>query len=95
MAHLGFPETEEGKDEQIQSENNAHRLFQREGCGPQRQRMKTALEGRRFESIPAIQAAVTTASNEVPVEAFEGAYRAWESRWKKCVAAHGQYFEEY
>jgi hypothetical protein len=52
-------------------------------------------KGRRFESIPAIQAAVTTALNEVPVEAFEGAYRAWESWWKKCVAAHGQYFEEY
>jgi hypothetical protein len=48
-----------------------------------------------FESISAIQAAVTTALNEVPVEAFEGAYRAWESRWKKRVAAHGQYFEEY
>jgi hypothetical protein len=48
-----------------------------------------------FESIQAIQAVVTTALNEVPVEAFEGAYRAWESRWEKCVDAHGQYFEEY
>ncbi|PNF36801.1 hypothetical protein B7P43_G09634 [Cryptotermes secundus] len=57
-------------------------------------RIKTALKGRRFESIQAIQAAVTTALNEVPVEAFEGVYRAWESRWKKCVDAHGQYFEE-
>jgi hypothetical protein len=54
-----------------------------------------ALKGRRFERIPVIKAAVTTALNEVLVEAFEGAYRAWESRWKKCVAAHGQYFEEY
>jgi hypothetical protein len=35
-------------------------------------------KGRRFESIPAIQAAVTPALNEVPAEAFEGAYRAWE-----------------
>jgi hypothetical protein len=58
-------------------------------------RIKTALKGRHFESIPAIQAAVTTALNEVPVEDFEGAYQAWESRWKKCVAAQGQYFEEY
>ncbi|PNF20262.1 hypothetical protein B7P43_G15437 [Cryptotermes secundus] len=46
-------------------------------------RIKTALKGRHFESIQAIQAAVTTALNEVPVEAFEGAYRAWESRWQK------------
>jgi hypothetical protein len=58
-------------------------------------RVKTALKGCRFESIQAIQAAVTTALNEVPVEAFEGAYRAWESRWRKCVDAHRQYFEEY
>jgi hypothetical protein len=58
-------------------------------------RIKTALKGRCFESIPSIQAAVTTALNEVPVEAFEGAYWAWEIQWKKCVAAHGQYFEEY
>jgi hypothetical protein len=65
-------ETEEGEDEQIQSENNAHRLFRREGCGPQRQRIKTALKGRRFESIPAIQAAVTTALNEVPVRPLRG-----------------------
>jgi hypothetical protein len=77
MAHLGFPETEESEDEQIQSENNAHRLFRREGCGPQRQWIKPALKGCRFESIPAILTAVTTALNEVPVEAFEGAYRAW------------------
>jgi hypothetical protein len=67
MAHLGFPETEEGEDEQIQSENNAHRLFRREGCGPQRQSIKTALKGRRFESIPAVQAVVKTALNEVEV----------------------------
>jgi hypothetical protein len=38
---------------------------------------------------------VTTALKEVPVEAFERADRAWESRWKKCVDAHGEYFEEY
>jgi hypothetical protein len=57
-------------------------------------RIKTALKGRRFENIQAILVAVTTASNEVPIEAFEGAYRAWESWWKKCDA-HGQYFEEY
>jgi hypothetical protein len=38
---------------------------------------------------------VTTALKEVPVEAFERAYRAWESWWKKCVDACGEYFEEY
>jgi hypothetical protein len=42
-------------------------------------------KGRRFESIPAIQAAVTTALNELPVEAFEGAYRAWEQTDLGCA----------
>jgi NRPS condensation-like uncharacterized protein len=54
----------------------------------------SALKGRRFDSIDAIKAAVTTALKEVPVEAFERAYWAWESRWKKCVDAHGEYFDE-
>jgi hypothetical protein len=40
---------------------------------------------RRFESIPAIQAAVTTALNEVLVEALEGAYRAWEQTDLGCA----------
>ena len=39
-------------------------------------RIKTTLKGRRFDSIDAIQAAVTTALKKVPVEAFERAYRA-------------------
>jgi hypothetical protein len=38
---------------------------------------------------------VTTALKEVPVEAFERAYRAWECQGKKCVDAGGEYFEEY
>jgi hypothetical protein len=42
-------------------------------------------KGHRFESIPAIQAAVTTALNELPIEAFEGAYRAWEQTDLGCA----------
>ena len=56
-------------------------------------RIKTALKGHHFDVIEAIQAAVATSLNEVPVEAFQGAYRAWENRWKKCVDARGEYFE--
>jgi hypothetical protein len=35
-------------------------------------RIKTTLNGRRFDSNDAIQAAVTTALKKVPVEASEG-----------------------
>jgi len=58
-------------------------------------RIKTALKGHHLDNIEAIQAAVTTALSEVPVEVFKGAYWTWESRWKKCIDAHGQYFENY
>lgn len=58
-------------------------------------RIKTVLKGIRFGSTEAIQDAVTRALAEVPVEAFQDAYRAWQSRWKKCVDAQGNYFEEY
>jgi hypothetical protein len=43
------------------------------------------LKGRCFESILAIQAAVTTALNEVPIVVFEGAYRAWEQTDLGCA----------
>ena len=58
-------------------------------------RIKTALKGTRFGTIEAIQTAVTKALNEVPVDAFQDAYRAWKSRWQKCVDAQGEYFEEF
>lgn len=58
-------------------------------------RIKTALKGTRFGTIQAIQTAVTNALNEVPVDAFQDAYRAWKSRWQKCVDAQGVYFEEF
>jgi len=58
-------------------------------------RIKATLKGAHFESIEAIQTAVTKALNEVPVDAFQDAYRAWKNRWKKCVDAQGEYFEEY
>ena len=53
------------------------------------------MKGVRFGSIKAIQDAVTRALAEVPVDAFQDAYCAWQSRWKKCVNAQGDYFEEF
>ena len=55
--------------------------------------IKATLKGAHFESIEAIQTAVTKALKEVPVDAFQDAYRAWKNRWKKCVDAQGEYFE--
>ncbi|KAG8238272.1 hypothetical protein J437_LFUL017412 [Ladona fulva] len=58
-------------------------------------RIKTILKGIRFGSIEAMQDTMTRALPEVPVEVFQDAYHAWQSRWRKCVDAQGNYFEEY
>ena len=58
-------------------------------------RIKTALKGTCFGTTEAIQTAVTKALNEVPVDAFQDAYRAWKSHWQKCVDTQGEYFEEF
>ena len=58
-------------------------------------KIKFSMKGTRFASIEAIQTAVTRALQEIPVDAFQNAYRAWQSRWKKCIDAQGEYFEEF
>ncbi|CAK9827556.1 hypothetical protein ANTRET_LOCUS5241 [Anthophora retusa] len=45
--------------------------------------------------LETIQSAGTKALNEVSVDAFQDAYRAWKSRWQKCVDAQGEHFEEF
>lgn len=43
--------------------------------------------------MEAIQVTVTLGNT--PVEAFQEAYRALESQWKKYIDAHGKYIEKY
>ena len=50
-------------------------------------------QGIPFWWIEALQVTMTTALNKVPVRAFEGAYCAWESQWKKCMEVHGEHFQ--
>ena len=45
--------------------------------------------GHCFGTTEATKTAVTKALNEVPVDAFQDAYRAWKSRWQMCVDAQG------
>ncbi|XP_050522590.1 protein GVQW3-like [Daktulosphaira vitifoliae] len=56
-------------------------------------RMKLEVKGTHFESIEAIQAAVTRVLMDIPVEAFQKCYDAWKMRWARCIAAQGDYFE--
>uniref|UniRef100_A0A6P7G1Y0 Protein GVQW3-like n=1 Tax=Diabrotica virgifera virgifera TaxID=50390 RepID=A0A6P7G1Y0_DIAVI len=56
-------------------------------------RTKSVVKGTHFESITDIQAAVTRVLADIPVEAFQKCYEAWKTRWNRCIAAQGDYFE--
>lgn len=49
--------------------------------------IRTALKDNHFDSIKAIQTSMRTALNKISVEAFKGAYRAWDNHWKKILDA--------
>ena len=42
-----------------------------------------------------LQAAVTNALKEIPVQDFQASYDAWQNGWQRCIDAQGCYFEEY
>jgi hypothetical protein len=42
-----------------------------------------------------VQAAVTNALKEIPVQDFQASYDAWQNHWQQCIDAQGCYFEEY
>src|SRR5215510_13453377 len=58
-------------------------------------RIKRDLKGKRFDTIPALQAASTRSLDSLPCEEFHGAYEQWKKRWQRCVDAQGSYFEKF
>src|SRR5215510_7571741 len=46
-------------------------------------------------TVKNVQAAVTNALKEIPVQDFHASYDAWQNRWQRCIDAQGCYFEEY
>ena len=58
-------------------------------------RLKSALKGKRFDSIEDIQANVKAALAEIPEQDFRVAFESWKSRLQKCIDAGGAYFEDY
>lgn len=56
-------------------------------------KVKQVVKGTHFESIDNIQEAVTRVMSGIPVEDFQKCYDAWKTRWNRCVAAQGNYFE--
>jgi hypothetical protein len=58
-------------------------------------RLKCSLKGHHFGTVKNVQAAVTSALKEIPVQDFQASYDAWQNRWQRCIDAQGRYFEEY
>ena len=59
-------------------------------------RLKSSLKEHHFGTVKnVLQAAVTKAVQEIPVQDFQASYDAWQNRWKRCIDAQGCYFEEY
>jgi len=56
-------------------------------------KLKSALKGRRFDTIDKI---LKNSRNElfvIPKEAFQKAFQSWQKRWERCVASQGNYLE--
>ncbi|UYV64900.1 hypothetical protein LAZ67_3002334 [Cordylochernes scorpioides] len=58
-------------------------------------RLKKEMKGKHWETVENIQHHVTTFLRSIPVEEFQGAFQAWQTRLRKCIDAGGMYFEEY
>ncbi|UYV72446.1 hypothetical protein LAZ67_9003181 [Cordylochernes scorpioides] len=58
-------------------------------------RFKREMKGKHWETVENIQHHVTTFLRSIPVEEFQGAFQAWQTRLRKCIDAGGMYFEEY
>jgi len=58
-------------------------------------RLNSSLKGHNFGTVKNVQAAVTNALKEIPVQDFQASYDAWQNSWQWCIDAQGCYFEEY
>lgn len=58
-------------------------------------RLKKELKGKHWETVENIQKHVATFLRNIPVEDFQGAFQAWQTRLHKCIDAGGVYFEEF
>ena len=58
-------------------------------------RLKSSLKGHHFGTVKNVQAAMTNALKEIPIQDFQASYDAWQNCWKRSIDAQGCYFEEY
>jgi len=57
-------------------------------------KLKTALKGRRFQTIEEIKENAIRELHAVTESVFQETFQQWKKRWERCFARRGDYFEE-
>ncbi|GFS27828.1 transposase [Elysia marginata] len=55
--------------------------------------LKDRLAGRKFDRIQDLTKAVNSELRTIPEEDYQGVFRKWQIRLKRCIENHGEYFE--
>jgi transposase len=56
-------------------------------------KVKTTLNGRLFQTIEEIQENAIRELRAITENAFQEAFQQWKTRWERCIASRGDYFE--
>ncbi|GFS23178.1 transposase [Elysia marginata] len=56
--------------------------------------LKDRLAGRKFSRIQDLAKAVNSELRTIPEEDYQGVFRKWQIRLKRCIKSHGEYFEK-
>ncbi|GFR67922.1 transposase [Elysia marginata] len=55
--------------------------------------LKDRLAGRKFDRIQDLVKAVNSELRTISEEDYQGMFRKWQIRLKRCIESHGEYFE--
>ncbi|GFS26372.1 transposase [Elysia marginata] len=55
--------------------------------------LKDRLARRKFDRIQDLTKAVNSELRTIPEEDYQGVFRKWQIRLKRCIESHGEYFE--
>ena len=56
-------------------------------------KIKEILKGRHVDDINVIRSNTTAALKAVPQNQFQNCFEGWTSRWHRCIASQGEYYE--
>ncbi|GFR87999.1 transposase [Elysia marginata] len=55
--------------------------------------LKDRLAGRKFGRVQDLAKTVNSDLRTIPEEDYQGVFRKWQIRLKRCIESHGEYFE--